>query len=94
MTAPTAFSGWKLAALVGLFAAFAFVRYLSLTLGFGGVSFGDQGWPLAVDALLDDGLVPTRDFGYFYGLLPLAFDRIWFAIVGRTPEAVAALTAL
>src|SRR5262249_15250991 len=45
-------------------------------------------------ALLDDGLVPTRDFGYFYGLLALPIDRAWFAIFGRTPAATAGLTAL
>lgn len=80
-------------ALFGL-AALSVVRHVPVLLSFAVMSFGDAGWPLAVDALLDDGLVPTRDFGYFYGLLALAIDRAWFALAGRTPEAVAALTAL
>jgi hypothetical protein len=75
-------------------ATLSIARYLPHTLSFVGTLFGDPGWPLAVDALLDDGLVPTRDFGYFYGLLALPIDRAWFAAFGRTPAAVTGLTVL
>ncbi|HXD89329.1 MAG TPA: hypothetical protein VN641_22745 [Urbifossiella sp.] len=75
-------------------AALSFLRYLPDLLAFPVVMFGDAGWPLAVDAMLDDGLVPTRDFGYFYGLLALAIDRVWFVVAGRTPEAAVALMAV
>lgn len=76
---------------VFLLAAASCLRYVPDLLSFTAIVFGDAGWPLSVDALLDDGMIPTRDFGYFYGLLALAIDRAWFALVGRTPEAVAGL---
>ena len=75
-------------------ASLSVVRYVPDLLLFTGFVFGDAGWALAVDALLDDGMIPTQDFGYFYGLLALAIDRVWFALVGRTPEAVASLIVL
>lgn len=78
---------------VGLVSVLCFLRYLPGELSLSAVVLGDQGWPLAVDALLDGGLVPTRDYGYFYGLLAVAVDRVWFAAFGRTPEAVAGLIA-
>jgi hypothetical protein len=35
-------------------------------------------------------LVPTVDFGYPYGLLPLLSGRLWFGLLGLTPSAYAA----
>lgn len=87
-------SDWLFAAAVAVAAAVSAARYVPHMLGLAGTVFGDPGWPLAVDALLDAGLVPTRDFGYFYGLLALPIDRAWFAAAGRTPQAVVALTLL
>jgi len=49
--------------------------------------FFDSGWALTTDELLRDGLVPTCDFAYFYGLLTLVVDRAWFAVFGATPFA-------
>lgn len=50
----------------------------------------DQGANLSVQTLLDRGLVPTVDFGYIYGLLPLLIGRLWFGLLGLTPTAYAA----
>lgn len=54
-------------------------------------AFGDQGWALTTNRLLDDGLVPTRDFGYTYGLLSLVVNRAVFALFGATPLVTAGL---
>ena len=54
----------------------------------------DAGWALSTDALLRQGLIPTVDFTYFYGLLALSIDRVWFAIFGATPEAQVGLELL
>src|SRR5439155_26645472 len=86
--------GWRFAAAVAAVAALSFLRSLPPLVAFENVAFRDQGWPLTVDAMVADGWVPTRDFGYFYGLLTLATDRAWFAAAGRTPWAAAGLTAV
>lgn len=49
--------------------------------------FQDYGANLTVQALLDQGVRPTIDFFYPYGLLPLALGRAWFVAWGRTPWA-------
>src|SRR5262249_35699348 len=36
----------------------------------------------------------VRDFGYFYGLLTLLFDRLVFAVFGRTPQVVVGIDAV
>lgn len=54
-------------------------------------AFGDQGWAITVDRLLADGLVPTRDFAYTYGLLPLSIHRLLYAAVGHSPFVVSGL---
>ena len=71
-----------------------FAANIPKILDFNQFAFGDPGWALTVDAMLDAGLVPTRDFTYFYGLLTLLVDRAWFAVAGRTPEAVVGLYAV
>jgi hypothetical protein len=53
---------------------------------------GDPGASLSLDQLAADGRIPGVDFGYTYGLLSVASDRGWFAVCGRTPWAVFALT--
>jgi hypothetical protein len=63
---------------------------LPLNLDFGSFVLLDQGTNLTVQKLMDRGLVPTVDFGYQYGLLPLLIGRSWFILLGRTPEAYAA----
>jgi hypothetical protein len=63
---------------------------LPLNLDFEGFASMDQGANLTVQGLLDRGLIPTVDFGYQYGLLPLLAGRAWFALLGRTPQAYAA----
>jgi hypothetical protein len=44
--------------------------------------------------LLDRGLVPTVDFGYTYGLVPLLIGRFWFGLLGPTPVAYAAMMVI
>jgi hypothetical protein len=63
---------------------------LPLSLSWANFAFMDEGANLAVQTLLDRGLVPTVDFGYGYGLLPLLIGRLWFGLLGRTPAAYAA----
>lgn len=55
------------------------------------LAFFDNGWPLTTDALLDAGLVPTRDFAYTYGLSSLLVNRAAFALFGATPHTTALL---
>ena len=63
---------------------------LPLSLSWDDFAFMDQGANLAVQTLLDRGLVPTVDFGYIYGLLALLIGRFWFSLVGLNPYAYAA----
>jgi hypothetical protein len=50
-------------------------------------AFGDRGSWLAVQYLTAHGYRPTIDFGYPYGLLPIAVGRAWFGLFGLTPVA-------
>src|SRR5215468_3624728 len=45
----------------------------------------DPGSILRADRLLTQGLSPTIDFGYSYGMLSLIYGRLIFALGGRTP---------
>lgn len=87
--------GYAWAAVVFALTGLNFVRLLPVVLGFVFVLMADAGWALGTDAAwADHGLVPTKDFAYFYGLLTLVVDRGWFALFGRTPTAVALLVAV
>jgi hypothetical protein len=66
------------------------IAQLPLSLSWDTFAFMDQGANLSVQTLLDRGLVPTVDFGYLYGLLPLLIGRLWFGLFGLTPSAYAA----
>ncbi len=81
---------WLQAAVL-VVAAAHFVNLWPTTLSFARFAFGDCGWPLSVDLLLDEGQTPVTDFAYFYGLFTLLVDRAAFAIFGRTPETVVGL---
>ncbi len=50
-------------------------------------AFDDRGANLTIQYLLSRGYRPGLDFGYPYGLLPLAVGRVWFALFGLTPVA-------
>jgi hypothetical protein len=63
---------------------------IPLNLSWSTFAFMDQGANLAVQTLLDRHLVPTVDFGYTYGMLPLLIGRVWFRVLGLTPGAYAA----
>ena len=84
---------WLQGAVV-LVAAAHFLNMLANSMLFAKFAFGDNGWPLTTDALLDDGLNPVADFGYFYGLLTLVVDRAAFALFGRTPNTVMGIYAI
>lgn len=56
--------------------------------------FYDEGAWLHMDALYAAGKVPTVDFGYSYGMLPLLLGHAWFSIFGRTPWAFVAFVTL
>src|SRR5438876_481197 len=71
-----------------------FVNMLPNSMLFARFAFGDNGWPLTVDQLLDGQLNPVTDFGYFYGLLTLLVDRAAFAMFGRTPNTVIGIYAV
>ncbi|HKQ80542.1 MAG TPA: hypothetical protein VJ810_43010 [Blastocatellia bacterium] len=45
----------------------------------------DPGSVLRADSLIAQGLSPTIDFGYSYGMLSLLYGRLIFALGGRTP---------
>lgn len=82
-------------AAVLIVAAAHFFNQLPVLLNFDRFAFGDNGWPLVTDSMVfEDRQVPTKDFAYFYGLLTLLIDHIWFALFGRTPEAVVGLYAV
>ena len=61
---------------------------LPFTFDFDRYLYSDVGWPVTVDRMLDEGLVPTKDFAYCYGLLTLVADRATFAVFGTTPRVV------
>ena len=50
-------------------------------------AFCDHGTNLTLQYLISQGLRPSIDFGYAYGLLSALFGRCWFAIFGATPWA-------
>jgi hypothetical protein len=84
---------WLQAAVL-LVTAAHFVNLFPTLLNFERFAFGDCGWSLTVDALLDEGQQPVIDFAYFYGLLTLLVDRVAFALFGRTPETVVGFYAV
>jgi hypothetical protein len=82
--------GWAIA--VWVVSAAWVVLQLPYGYGLASYLYYDSGWALSTDALLSEGLVPTQDFAYFYGLLTLLIDRAWFAVFGATPFAQAGLS--
>jgi hypothetical protein len=50
-------------------------------------AFCDHGANLTLQYLIANGLRPSLDFGYHYGLLPALVGRIWFGFFGATPWA-------
>jgi hypothetical protein len=61
--------------------------WLPRSLGFDRFAFCDQGANLTAQYLISHGLTPAVDFGYAYGLIPLALGKIWFGCFGATPFA-------
>ena len=57
-------------------------------------AYCDSGADFTIQALIDQGLVPTVDFGTIYGLLPLAVNRAWQALFGANPASFRALTLI
>ena len=48
-------------------------------------AFCDHGANITLQYLIANGLRPSLDFGYHYGLLPALVGRIWFTTFGATP---------
>src|SRR5580704_7565873 len=64
--------------------AISFAR-LSESMRFDRFAFCDHGANLTLQYLIAQGLRPSIDFGYHYGLLPALVGRIWFGLFGATP---------
>ena len=56
-------------------------------LDFPGFAFGDLGASLTIQDLVARGYRPGVDFAHHYGLLPIAFGRLWFGLIGPSPLA-------
>ncbi|HVA40009.1 MAG TPA: hypothetical protein VNF49_05055 [Candidatus Binataceae bacterium] len=65
---------------------FAIIR-MPLALSFDAYAFADRGSFLTVCYLAAHGSRPALDFGYPYGLLPVALAQAWFHVFGLTPVA-------
>jgi hypothetical protein len=59
--------------------------HLPVNLTFYNFAFHDEGSNLTLQFLLAHGLRPVIDFGFFYGLLTLPIEHLWFSITGLTP---------
>lgn len=75
--------------LVGEALALGILR-LASDVHFEWFAFFDGGAELAAHAMMARGLRPTSDFGYIYGLLPLAAGEVWYGLFGLSPGAFAA----
>src|SRR5262245_59039016 len=84
---------WWGVTVLGVTAATYVIR-LPRTASFIDFAFGDPGSTLKVDTLVAEGYRPGIEFGYPYGLLPVAVGRVWFHVFGRTPTAYLAATAV
>jgi hypothetical protein len=86
------------ARLLFLFFAVELLLILALQLpavaDFQKFAFYDEGAWLHLDKLVAGGAVPTVDFGYSYGMLPVIASRGWFGLFGRSPWTfIACVTA-
>jgi hypothetical protein len=68
-----------------------FVTFLPRMLSFSVFANGDSGSNLKSTLLLAQGLRPTIDFSYTYGLLSLTIERVVFSVFGVKPWVFAAL---
>ena len=97
MNADTAVSGDTSRRALRLFAIFAAeivalnILWLPVSLDFLHFAFCDNGANLTVQFLISRGYLPTIDFGYHYGLMPLLIGKLWFGLFGRSPLAYQAL---
>jgi hypothetical protein len=54
------------------------------------VGFGDGGFDINVQALINQGYRAGIDFGYPYGALSLFYSKLWFSLLGLGPRAFCA----
>ncbi len=78
---------WTLAILLSLEIVAINVARLPESMRFDKFAFCDHGANLTLQFLIANGLRPSLDFGYHYGLLPALVGRIWFTTFGATPWA-------
>ena len=57
-------------------------------------AYNDSAADFTIQSLIGQGLKPTIDFGYIYGLLPLAINRSWQALLGANPTSFRLLSLL
>jgi hypothetical protein len=87
-TAPTRF----VAGAIGIAFALLALAQIPVNCDFVRFAFYDAGSALHADAMWAQGLEPTVDFAYAYGLLALSLQRGWFELFGTTPLAFEGLT--
>ena len=61
------------------------VARLPESMRFDRFAFCDHGANLTLQYLIANGLRPSLDFGYTYGLIPPLVGRFWFGLFGATP---------
>ena len=57
-------------------------------------AYCDSGADFTIQSMINQGLKPTLDFGYIYGLVPLAINRAWQGMFGANPGSFRALLLL
>lgn len=70
------------------------VARLPESMRFDRFAFCDHGANLTLQFLIANGLRPSLDFGYHYGLLPALVGHLWFGVFGATPFAYQAAMVL
>lgn len=82
---------WHLSLLFSAATLICAAFRLPTDLGFDANAFGDRGDFLSINYLVSHGSRPAVDFGYHWGLLPVALGRVWFLLFGATPRANAGI---
>ncbi len=67
---------------------------LPRAMSFDFVALSETGSVLVIPGLMDQGLMPQRDFGYQYGLLTIVFGNAWLKVLGDAPWAIEAAILL
>ena len=82
---PFSWSTWF--TLILIIEVLAVAAFQSPLIRFDRFAVFDSGGELVIQDLMSQGYRPSIDFGYLYGLLPLLVGRIWYGLVGLSPNA-------